>query len=238
MPTLAARFTQLVSLLRTAIGVFVAREARPLHVAWLGRQVFVERRAPARLPPLPAPVWALFQQRLHRLALRFQALFDRWQSNTLPKPRPRPRQRRSPHLDAGRLPLRTPDAATPRKSLPRLPRALGWVNHRIPDSAPPSGWLESLLHDPDTQSFVHAAPQAGRLLRPLCQALGLPQPDWLRLPPRPRKPRPSRSRPLLGALGALAVNPSLLPTDPSPQPDRPLQPYVAAAAKAWNKKGA
>ena len=236
MPTLAARFTQLVSLLRTAIGVFVAREARPLHVAWLGRQVFVERRAPARLPPLPAPVWALFQQRLHRLALRFQALFDRWQSNTLPTPRPRGDARRSPHPEAGLPPAQDATRQTPRKPLPRLPRALGWVNHRIPDSAPPSGWLESLLHDPDTQSFVHAAPQAGRLLRPLCQALGLPQPDWLRLPPRPRKPRPSTLRPLLGALGALAVNPSLLTSDPPPQPDRPLQPYVAAAARASKKR--
>jgi hypothetical protein len=224
MPTIAARFTLLVSMLRTAIGVFVAREARPLHVAWLGRQVFVERRAPARLPPLPEPVWALLQQRLLRLARRFQALFDRWQSNTLPKPRPR----RCPRLDAG-------PSRTPRKPTPRLPRAFAWVNYRIPESAPPSGWLESLLHDPDTKAFVQAAPQAGRLLRPLCTALGQHHPDWLKLPPRPRKPR--KPRPLAPLPPAsLAVNPSLLPPHTPPQPDRPLEPYVAAAAKAWKKK--
>ncbi len=224
MPTIAARFTLLVSMLRTAIGVFVAREARPLHVAWLGRQVFVERRAPARLTPLPEPVWALLQQRLLRLARRFQALFDRWQSDTLPKPRPR----RGPHLDAG-------PSRTPRKPIPRLPRAFAWVNYRIPESAPPSGWLESLLHDPDTKAFVQAAPQAGRLLRPLCTALGQHHPDWLKLPPRPRKPRPSAPLPP-ASLAPLAVNPSLLPPHTPPQPDRPLEPYVAAAAKAWKKK--
>ena len=235
MPTIAARFTLLVSMLRTAIGVFVAREARPLHVAWLGRQVFVERRAPARLPPLPEPVWGLFQQRLLRLARRFQALFDRWQSNTLPKMRPR----RSPHLDAG-LP-RTYTPHTPRKPTPRLPRAFAWVNYRIPESAPPSGWLESLLHDPDTKAFVQAAPQAGRLLRPLCTALGQHHPDWLKLPPRPRRPRTRKPRPSAplppASLAPLAVNPSLLPSHTPPQPDHPLQPYVAAAAKAWRKTG-
>jgi|GEM_PF-2471226 len=205
MSTIATKLATIATLLCTAIGVFVAREARPRQIVWLGTRVFAEQRPAPRLPSLPQPVWALLCDRLARLATRFQVLFDRWQSNTLPRPR---RQ----------TPGRTP-AATAKRPPTRLPRAHAWVNHRIPEAAPPSGRLEALLHDPDTRAFVQAAPQAGRLLRPLCQALGLPQPDWLRLPRRPRRPPPAPSPPAPGAL--------------PPAPDRPLQPYVRAAARAW-----
>ena len=49
---------------------------------------------------------------------------------------------------------------------------------------------------PDTRALVEAAPQAGRLLRPLCRALAIDPPAWLRLPgtPEPPPPRPSPAR--------------------------------------------
>ncbi len=209
MLNLTSTIATIVTLLHTAIGVFVARESRPRHIVWLGTQPFAELRPPPRLPALPHPVWALFQQRLARLATRFQALFDRWQSNTLPAPRaPRPGRihRPAPHL-----------ASHPS---PRLPRAHGWAGRRLPEAGPPASFLISLLQNPEAKSFVQAAPQAGRLLRPLCRALGQPQPDWLQLPRRPRPSPPKAAR----------------PPAPEPPPDRPLQPYVRAAVRAWKKK--
>jgi hypothetical protein len=94
--------------------------------------------------------------------------------------------------------------------------------------------LAALLRDPETQAFHAAAPQAGRLLRPLCQALGVRQPDWLRRPPRPRPAarRAPRPRPQGAAPPRPRTHPSpMLPTD------RPLQGYVLRAADAWKKPG-
>jgi hypothetical protein len=54
------------------------------------------------------------------------------------------------------------------------------------------GHVYALLADPDTQALVAAAPQAGRILRPLCHTIGVELPDWLKLPKRPRKPRPPK----------------------------------------------
>jgi hypothetical protein len=160
---------------------------------------------------LPEPVWTLLYLRLGRLLARFAALHAKWRANALPRPRaPRPSRPR-------------PRPATPPL---RLPRAFAWVNHRIPECAPPTGLLKQLLHaEPELRRFVADAPSAGRLLRPLCQALGLRQPDWLRLPPRPRRPRPQPPRPPRERPLAL--------TDPR----LGLQPYVIAAVRHGRKSG-
>jgi hypothetical protein len=53
--------------------------------------------------------------------------------------------------------------------------------------------LRALLEEPEMRALLAAAPQAGRLLRPLWRKLSLePLPEMLRLPPRPRKPRAPR----------------------------------------------
>ncbi len=216
MSTIATTIATIASLLHTAIGVFVAREARPRPVVWLGTRAFAEPCPPRALPALPQPAWALFRDRLARLATRFQVLFDRWQSNTLPTPRaPRPGQACRPDPRPILRPTRRP--------VPRLPRAHGWAARRMPEAAPSSGRLQSLLHDPTTRAFVAAAPQAGRLLRPLCRALGIAPPDWLALPRRPRTPRAPR-------------RPQAPPEVQPATPERPLQPYVRAAVRAWKKK--
>ena len=211
MLSIAAHLTLLVTQLRTAIGRFVVRESRVQPVVWLGTTAYTPKTPPGQLPRLPTPVWGLFVDRLARLAARFAALHARWQANTLPKPRP-PRARYRPPAAS---------AATPAL---RLPRAFGWANRRIPEAAPPSGRLEALLHDPQAATFVQAAPQAGRLLRPLCQALGLALPAWLR---RPARPKPARSRP------PKPPRPSLRAIQRS---DRPFQPYVLAAIRALKPK--
>jgi hypothetical protein len=217
MLTITERLTWIVAQLRTALGVFAAREARPPQPVWIGATLYAPRVSAPALPVLPPEAWILFWNRLDRLLRRFHALHDRWRSNTLPAPRPpRPAKR----------PACPPAAPHPRTRHPSLPRAFAWVNRRIPESSPSSGQLHTLLAEPDTRALVEAAPQAGRLLRPLCRALGVRPPPWLALPTRLRKPHPRAPR------VARPRRPSL--NDPALR----LQDYVIAAARAWSRRSA
>jgi hypothetical protein len=100
------------------------------------------------------------------------------------------------------------------------------VNHRIPESAPPAGFLDHLLrNETEAAAFVAVIPRAARLLRPLCQALGVVQPPSLKRPPPPRAPRPAKPH----------------PAKPRPRPPRltdpalALPPNVIAAARHARK---
>ena len=62
----------------------------------------------------------------------------------------------------------------------RLPREFGWVGRMLPEAAQYAGALRYLLHDPETMALLEKAPQAGRMLRPLCQLLGVRPPEFLR----------------------------------------------------------
>jgi len=178
------------------------------------------------LPRFPGPVWSLLSFRLDRLAVRLQRLYDRWLANTLPSPRPRRPRPATPRPKAA--PARIPELPIPGVGLAdapaRLPRGHGWVLRRIPEVGSESGRLHEALQNPHSRAFVEAAPQAARLLRPLCRALGVDLPDWLRLPPRPRrtrKPRPRAEKPRRWKL-----------TDP----ELKLRPYEIAAARYFIKK--
>jgi len=205
MLSIGAQFVRLITILRAAIGIQVARQLRPPQPVWLGARCFVPLLPPGKRPALPESVWTLLWLRLQRLADRFAALHDQWRRGCVPAPRPK----------------RPSRPAAP--GAPRLPRAFAWVNHRILEAAPPAGMLQSLLlNEPETRRFVAEVPRAGRLLRPLCQALGVKQPEWLKLPPRPRTPRPRKPRP---------ERPWRL-TDPR----LGLPPNVIAAARAAKKQ--
>ncbi len=213
MITISTRLGAILTTLRQAIAAFAVQQNRAQTVVWLGTIAYTpisHPNAPARLPD---ETWALLSNRLARIAAKFTALFARWRTNTLPTPRP---------SRAGR-------PYTP-KPIPRLPATRGWVNHRVAEAAPCAGMLDILLQEPDLPRFLAEAPQAGRLLRPLCHALGLPEPSWLKLPQRPKRifspPARGRGEPEGGSS----------PT-PKPQgtPFRPLQPYIRAAARAWKK---
>ena len=188
MRSITDHLTLIIDLLKRAIGVHLDRQARLRpHVPTMGLAIDY---TPAEPPPGPAPLpqqaYELLWHRAHRIAHRFLALFARWQSNTFPTPRLRPKTTRKP--------TRKPTAST----LPRLPRAFGWANKRLPESPPAAGTLEDLIVNraAELRPFLQAAPQAGRLLRPLCTALGVRLPEYLSLPPRPRKPRaPKPPRP-------------------------------------------
>ncbi len=193
MRSITDHLTLLVDLLKRAIGVHLDRQARLRpHVPTMGLAIdYTPAPTPPGPTPLPQQAYELLWHRAQRIAHRFLALFARWQSNTLPTPRIRPKTTRKP---------------TTGTTL-RLPRAFGWANHRLPEAAPAAGYLEDLVVNraAELRPFLQAAPQAGRLLRPLCTALGIPLPPDLRLPPRLRKPRapkpPKPRRPSLNDPG-------------------------------------
>jgi hypothetical protein len=189
--------------LHTALG-------RALHLT-LGL-LWPRLRADLHVPrqvPLPAQVqhrMALALARLPWLLRRLDRLALLWQQNRLPKPRPR----------------RARPQAQPQPPRLRDPSAQGWLSRIHLPARQFAGQIATLLEGEDARALTAAAPQAGRLLRPLCRMLGITQPDWLKLPPRPRKPRPPRP-----------PRPRPIPlTDPS----LGLQPYVIAAVRAARKK--
>ncbi len=126
------------------------------------------------------PVITLVWRRLYRLARRFAAIMARLRAGTLPVPGDGPR-----HAAAAR-----PAAASQPSDRPpplELPRRFGWVIYAI-------SWfvwvrhyeLNEMLEAPEAAAQVAAAPQLGRVLRPLCQMLAVKPPAWLRLPRRAR----------------------------------------------------
>ena len=222
MIQLSLLITGLIQGLRRVIARAAPVVSAPARPIWAGPELRWIMAPHGDLPNLPGPVWTLLWFRLERLANRLIRLYGNWQQGTLPKPRPttqRPKTARNPppqipELPAPGMPL--VDAPT------RLPQGRGWITRRIPEAGPSAGHLHDLLQQRDIQDFVQAAPQAGRLLRPLCHGLGLDQPDWLKLPPRPRtprKPRPPKPR-------------RLKLTDPILN----LRPYEIAAARYFLKK--
>ena len=59
----------------------------------------------------------------------------------------------------------------------------------VPATGPAcAGTLCLAVEDPEMAEFFSAAPQVGRILRPLAEMIGAPLPAWLKLPKRVRKP--------------------------------------------------
>jgi hypothetical protein len=108
------------------------------------------------------------------LSGRLDSLIRRWQNGTLPKSRaPRPPETAAPRAEAAE-PAETAEP-TPRK--PRrfpLPTGHMWLIRRIPATVAFGSQLRHLLaNDADLRAFLKAAPQARRLLNPLCRAFGI-----------------------------------------------------------------
>ena len=129
----------------------------------------------------PPELVCLISKRVGRLGLRFASLHARYQAGTLRPPRPRAAPR-------------TPRPRNPRP-LDRLPRKTGWLADMFPGQGPADarGLAEHLRNDidnnPETQAFLAAAPQAGRILRPLWRMLTpAPLPEKLKLPRKPEAP--------------------------------------------------
>ena len=162
------------------------------------------------------PVLRLAYDRIARAAIRFQSLFARWQTNTLPTPRP---------SHAGQ-------PYTPRPK-PYFPTRHAWLagstDHHVRGRA---SQLEHLIASPDMAEFLTQVPRAGRILRPLCQMLGITMPAALLLLPSPRsrgepegrQPHPKPTNP------NRETPPPLLPLYPQRRP-RPM-PFMDAIRKS------
>ena len=132
----------------------------------------------------PDLIVALAIDRLRSFERRMQSLFARWLAGKL-KPRRRPAWPRKP--------MPPPSDDDPPKDKPvRLPRGFGWLNKRImPDGFITADKLNEWLANPEMLAWIAATPQAGRLLRPICQMYGIKL-DAIALPKRERrKPAPT-----------------------------------------------
>ena len=160
---------------------------------------------------LALPLMLLLWSRLRRTAERFARLAAKVHAGTLPPPRRRLR------------------SARPVRPQPlRLPRGFAWLVRRLPQAASAASQLQHLLADPAMADLLAAAPQAGRLLRPLCQMLGIRPP-----PPRSalrrrsgRRPRPAPPAvPGRRRARGPASSPRPLPASRPFPPDRAAPPH-------------
>jgi hypothetical protein len=150
---------------------------------------------------------------LPRASARLDRLFTRWKAGKY-----RPAKQRARTATA---PQDQTKPATPQTPRDRLPSGQGWLfKSVIPDpmQGAPGGFgeLQTILADTEIQAFCKDVAEARRIFRPLCTAYGLPRPDYLKLPPRARKQRPSRAKPKL--------------------PKLPIRDWEAKATKAMNPK--
>jgi hypothetical protein len=191
---------------------------------WLiinGLREAVARRSAARHSE--TPVLVLVWGRLNRLAQRFAALVAHVEAGTLRPPRRgAPLRRRAPPPEETPPPGEAtpprepsppggppppggpapPDPAAenpPRPPRKRYPEAFGWLIRALPYEAACFGsQLQHQFSQPEMIALIEAAPQVGRILRPLCQILAIELPPSLRLPPRPPRRRRARPKPERG----------------------------------------
>jgi hypothetical protein len=132
----------------------------------------------ARTRRLAGPLLLLIWRRLRRIRLGFAALAARFAAGTLC---------RAPTRRADAPPR--PADAPPRPPPPRdpLPRYVWWLVKLVPGAG---GWhteLQNLMEHPEMTALVAAAaPQARRILGPLCRMMGVKLPPCLQVPRRPR----------------------------------------------------
>jgi len=119
------------------------------------------RSAPKDLIAFRDRIWRY----LMSLSGRIDRLVRRWQNGTLPKPgAPRPGRTRDPDKP------RKPPAFI-------LPRGHMWLIRQVPATVAFGSQLGHLLaNDAELREFLKAAPQARRLLNPLCGMFGLTLP--------------------------------------------------------------
>jgi hypothetical protein len=159
----------------------------------------------------PGPLIVLIWTRLRRMATRVAKLAARVQAGTLPKQRAkqppsdentrRTRGENPRHTCASRYPG-MPASFLPGSPPPRLPNTFGWLIRMVPAAACCRSQLHHLLSDPEFATLLTAAPQMGRVLRPLCRMLAIKVPAFL-------------------ARAPVDPSPHLLPppcTDPAPRP--------------------
>ena len=149
----------------------------------------LQRAAAARAPKHRelAPLICLLWSRLGRMVARFTAIAARAAAGTLRAP---PRRRTVPAEPAAEK--RPPPRRNP------LPQNFAWLVRLVPEAACFGSQLQFLLAEPEMKALLEAAPQLGRILRPLCRTLGV-SPVPAVVPPAPKRPakppKPKREKP-------------------------------------------
>jgi hypothetical protein len=135
-------------------------------VLGLGRALYQHCNSDRAIP--------LVFERLLKMARDFQALFDLWGIGRLPAARKRSNQNAQPK---------------PASTQPKPSRQLGfaWLRNILPEATIYRAQLQNLLAEPNTAAFLAEVPQAHKILRPLCQLLGVR--------PIPQIPKPQQSNP-------------------------------------------
>jgi len=146
-----------------------------------------------------APLIGPARTRVRRLSARFLALVAAFRAGRLGGPKspggPEARKERAQASDpvadsqparSGVSNARPPEGPKP----PSLPCGFGWMLRFGSEVACHGSQFEHwLTTDPEVAALLKDAPQAGRILRPLCHMLGIEPPPELRLPPRERQTR-------------------------------------------------
>jgi hypothetical protein len=123
------------------------------------------------------PVLLLIWNRITRMARLFAGLAERVRAGTLAAVAPaRSRDAAPGQADAADQPRVRPPG--------ELPRHFRWLVNLVPETEALGGELCWLLQRPEVEELIAEAPQAGRILRPLCRMLGVEPPSGLRLPQR------------------------------------------------------
>ena len=157
---------------------------------------------------MAGPLILLICTRLRRLAARFAALAARVRAGTL--------RSRAPARRAASRPASPPASPPP----PRLPNDFAWLVRLVGREAAGCGsQLQFLLTDPEFAALIAAAPQMGRLLRPLCRMLGvdasaLPPPSSRRAASPGRAPAPDQIQ--ADQIEPDQIQPGRTPADPPP----------------------
>ena len=125
------------------------------------------------------PLIRLITRRLHRDRTRFFSLFARYAAGKLPAAPRKPRKPRA------RRPEGTPARPPP---VDPLPRNFGWLLRLVSETVSGRGLLLHLVQTAEMAEFLAAAPQAARILRPLCRMLNIRPPPVLMAPKRQAKP--------------------------------------------------
>ncbi|MBV8524762.1 MAG: hypothetical protein JOY71_22035 [Acetobacteraceae bacterium] len=164
--------------------------------------------------------------RLGRLASRFEALVRAVRAGRLPSG-PSPRVQAAADFGLPRL-----------EGLPqpfRLPGGFGWLIRLVPGAAVYGSQVQYLLADPEMAALLASAPQAGRILRPLCRMLGVRPGPGLLAPARtlPASTAPAEADGLRGA----ATRPGL-PSDGAAAgaiaPDSRLESGPQPGSEPWS----
>ncbi len=157
---------------------------------------------------LAGPLIILISCRLRRMAMRFARLAERLRTGA-----------RAGTAGRRRAVSPRPAGHSPQGPAKHLPRNFAWLPRLVPAAGAAGSQLQHLLADPEMAALIVAAPQAGRILRPLCRMLGVRPPPVLARPARPRQPAPP-----LPVTPADTIRAQAPPAATPPAPAPPRQP--------------